>query len=315
MGRINKPKASALQYWPRKRAERLIPNVNWNAIKKNEVGLMGFIGYKAGMVSVYAKDDTADSMTKGKKIIIPATVMECPEMKIFSVRFYKNGIVSKEMVFANEKELKRVVRVPKQISKVEDLQKVTDFDDVRVIVYTEAKKTELKKTPDMIEIAVGGTKDQKLNFVKEKIGKTISISEVFPKGLLDIRAVTKGKGLMGPVRRHGISLKVDKTEKGQRRPGSLGPWHPARVTFVTPQAGQMGFFSRVAYNSVILKTGKAEELKVNPNGFKHYGFLKADYLLLKGSVHGPKKRAILMTTPLRPSKYQVKQKLEVLELR
>ena len=69
MGRINKPKASALQYWPRKRAERLIPNVNWNAIKKNEVGLMGFIGYKAGMVSVYAKDDTADSMTKGKKLL------------------------------------------------------------------------------------------------------------------------------------------------------------------------------------------------------------------------------------------------------
>jgi large subunit ribosomal protein L3 len=314
MGKISKPKASALQYWPRKRAERMIPNVNWNAIKRDS-GLMGFIGYKVGMASAYVKDDTADSMTKGKKIIIPVTIMECPEMKIYSVRFYKNGIVSKELVFANEKELKRVVKVPKQISKVEDLQKITDFDDLRVIVYTEAKKTELKKTPDMIEVAIGGTKDQKMNFVKEKIGKTISISEVFPKGLLDVRAVTKGKGLMGPVRRHGISLKVAKTEKGQRRPGSLSPWHPARVTFVTAQAGQMGFFSRVSYNSVILKTGKAEELKINPQGFKHYGFVKADYLILKGSVHGPKKRPILMTSPLRPSKGQLKQKLEVLELR
>ena len=42
----------------------------------------------------------------------------------------------------------------------------------------------------MIEVAIGGTKDQKLEFVKEKIGKSISISEVFPSGLVDVRGVT-----------------------------------------------------------------------------------------------------------------------------
>ncbi len=314
MAKINKPKASALQYWPRKRAERIIPNVNWKAINKDS-GLMGFIGYKVGMVSAYVKDDTADSMTKGKKIIVPATIIECPEMKIFSVRLYKNGLVVKDFIVSNDRELKRRVKVPKQVSKIEDIQKFNDFDDLRVIVFTEAKKTEIKKTPDMIELAIGGTKDQKINFVKEKIGKGITISDVFGKGVVDIRAVTKGKGLMGPVRRHGISLKVHKTEKGQRRPGSLGPWHPARVTFVTPQAGQMGFFTRVTYNSLILKQGKPEDGINRKGGINNYGEVKNDYLLLKGSVHGPQKRPILMTAPSRPSKIQLKQKLELLEIR
>jgi ribosomal protein L3 len=38
---------------------------------------MGFIGYKAGMVSVWVKDSTDDSLTKNKRIVVPATVLEC----------------------------------------------------------------------------------------------------------------------------------------------------------------------------------------------------------------------------------------------
>ena len=63
-----RPRFGSLQVWPRKRAERILPNVNWKALKKDS-GLMGFIGYKVGMTSVFVKDDTADSMTKGKRII------------------------------------------------------------------------------------------------------------------------------------------------------------------------------------------------------------------------------------------------------
>ena len=35
MGAPNKPKAGSQQYWPRKRAERILPNVNWNTIKSD----------------------------------------------------------------------------------------------------------------------------------------------------------------------------------------------------------------------------------------------------------------------------------------
>lgn len=310
----SKPKAGSLQYWPRKRAERILPNVNWNPIKSDNANVQGFIGYKVGMTSVFVKDDTADSMTKGKKIILPATIVECPGIKIYSVRFYKNKKVAGELIVSNDKELKRVVKVPKQVGKLEDVK--VDFDDLRVLVYSEVKKTDIKKSPDMIELAIGGTKEQKLAFVKEKIGKSISVSEVFPKGLIDVRGVTIGKGLQGPVKRFGITLKSHKSEKGVRRPGSLGPWHPARVTFVTTMAGQLGYFTRVLLNNMILKSGKISETNINKSGgFKHYGNIKTEFLIIGGSLQGPQKRPLLLTQSLRPTKRQLKQKLEFIELR
>lgn len=314
MAKINKPKSGSLQYWPRKRAERILPNVNWHAIKTPHSGLMGFIGYKVGMTSAFVKDDTADSMTKGKKIIIPSTIVECPELKIFSVRFYKDKKVVGEAIVSNDKELKHVVKVPKQIGKIEDFK--SDFDDVRVLVYSEVKKTDIKKTPDMIELAISGTKEQKIAFVKEKSGKSISISEVFAKGLVDVRGVTTGHGLQGPVKRFGISLKSHKSEKGVRRPGSLGPWHPARVTFVTTMAGQLGFFTRILLNNMILKAAKISELNINKEGgFPHYGNIKTEFLVISGSLPGPQKRPLLLTVPLRPTKATMKKKMEFIELR
>ena len=90
------------------------------------------------------------------------------------------------------------------------------------------------------------------------MNKEIFISDIFEKGLLaDARGLTKGKGLVGPVKRFGITLKQHKSEKGRRRPGSLGPWHPARVIFRVPMAGQLGMFKRVIYNNKIIKIGKA----------------------------------------------------------
>lgn len=314
MPKKSKPKASALQFWPRKRAAKVLPSVNWKAIEKDS-GLKGFIGYKVGMVSVHVKDDTPDSMTKGKRIIVPASVVECPTVKIYSVRFYKNKKVLKDLVVSNDKELKKILKNSKKSSSVEDLDKVADYDDVSVVVYTEVKKTGIKKKPDMCEIGLGGAKEVKLSWIKERLNKPISIAEVFGENdkLVDIRGVTKGYGTQGPVKRHGISLKVAKAEKGQRRPGSLAPWHPARVTFVTPMAGQTGYFSRVVYNNLILKKGTSEDnIK---DFFDHYGKIKTDYLILKGSIQGPRKRQLILTAPLRATKKQSKKKLEVLEIR
>jgi hypothetical protein len=39
-------------------------------------------------------------------------------MKIFSVRFYKGGIVVGEVIVSNDKELKRIVKVPKIVRKL-----------------------------------------------------------------------------------------------------------------------------------------------------------------------------------------------------
>lgn len=306
------PRKGSLQFWPRKRAYKLLPSVNWNAINSGK-NLKGFICYKAGMASAFVKDNTEHSMTKGKKIIVPVTILECPSMKILSVRFYKNGRVANEILADNpEKNLKKVIKFPKKKGgKIED---VKDYDDIRIIVYSEVKKTNIKKTPDVVEIGLAGSLDEKLNYVKDKINKEISISEIFEKGqLADARGLTKGKGLAGPVKRFGITLKQHKSEKGRRRPGSLGPWHPARVIFRVPMAGQLGMFNRVAYNNKIINMGKSESLGMK--GITNYGDVKTDYMILRGSVQGPHKRQILLTYPLRETKKQKKKTFEFLELR
>src|SRR3989339_727645 len=202
------PRKGSLQFWPRKRANKFLPRVNWDVVNSVGKSLKGFIGYKVGMVSLYVKDNTNDSMTKGKKI---------------------------------------------------DDVKSQEYNDVKVICYSLVKKIGLKKKPDLSEIGLKGSLEEKMHFIKEKIGKEISIIDVFGKGeLVDLRGLTKGKGLSGPVRRFGIQLKNQKSEKGRRRPGSLGPWHPARVIFRVPMAGQLGMFTRVVYNNKILDLGKSE---------------------------------------------------------
>lgn len=301
-----------MQYWPRKRVDKLLPSVNWGAINSGK-NLKGFICYKVGMMSAYVSDNTPDSMTKGKKITIPVTILECPGMKIFSVRFYKDGKVMKEILAENlEKELKRKVKFPKNKSG-EKLEDVKDFEDVRVIVYSQVRKTNIKKTPDLTELGLAGSVEEKMNFIKENLNKEISVSDVFEKGqLVDLRGLTKGHGFSGAVKRFGITLKAHKTEKGRRRAGSLGPWHPARVTYRAPMAGQLGMFTRVTYNNKIIDMGKQNERLKN---IKNFGDVKTDYILVNGSVQGPAKRQLLITSSLRETRKQKKKNFELVEIR
>ncbi len=311
--KINAPRKGSLQFWPRKRAKKFLPSVNWNVINSQKQ-IKGFICYKAGMKSAIVKETTPDSMTKGKEVVIPITILECPPMKIFSIRFYKNNKVAKDILVQDiEKELKRKVKFPKKPSKKLEEIKLEDYDNISLIVYSNVKKTGLKKTPDLSEIGLSGSIEEKYKFIKENIGKELSVLDFFERGqIIDLRGLTKGKGTQGPVKRFGITLKSHKSEKGRRRPGSLGPWHPARVTFRVPMAGQLGMFTRVSYNKNIIDIGKAEgKLK----GIKKYGDVKTDYIIVRGSIQGPSKRQLILTSPLRPSKKQLKKEFELLSIR
>ena len=310
----SKPRHGSLQYWPRKRAEKAIPSVNWKVVKGDGKtdSFLGFITYKVGMGTALVKDLTDKSMTQGKKIYIPITVLEAPNMKIYSVRFYKNKKVLKDVVVSNDKELKRVILAPKQPKSL-DNEVPKEFDDLRVIVYSIPSQTSIKKTPDLIELGIDA-KD-KLSFVKYLVGKELTINDFLKYSLLDLRGLTKGKGLVGPVKRMGIGLKSHKTEKGVRRPGTLGPWLPAHTSFRVAQAGQMGMFSRVIYNNKVIGSGKIGEKDINPaGGFNHYGKIKSSYILIKGSVQGPQKRQVLLTPSFRPTKMLEKKKYELLEV-
>ena len=318
----------SLQFWPRKRAEKILPRVKWNSLSKNK-GLLGFIGYKVGMSSAYVRDNTQHSLTKGQRIIIPVTIIELPTIKIFSVRFYKDNKLIGEALNQNlDKELKKKIKLPndKLDSKSDKIhkKKIEDFknyDNIKVIVYSQVKKTNIKKMPDIIEIGLSGSLEEKLNFVKDNLAKEVNISqflneEFMKDGLIDFRGVTKGKGFQGATKRFGLRLQFHKSEKGVRGPGSGGAWHPARVEFRQPMAGQLGYFTRVINNSKIIEIGNINEKNINPgNGFKKFGMIKNDYIIVYGSVQGPSKRPLLITAPIRPTKNQVKKNYEFIELR
>jgi len=313
----------SLQIYPRSRAQKLLPRVRWNSLilnsKPKESGMVGFIGYKAGMMSAYVKDDTPHSHTKGQRVTIPVTIIECPTLRILSVRFYKNNKPISEVLNSQlDKELKKKLKIPKNYSKKLDAfekELSGKYDDIRVVCYTQVKKTSIKKTPDIAEIGISGNVSEKLQFVKSHFNNDISVKDIIKSEIVDVRGVTKGKGWQGPVKRFGLALRQHKAEKGVRFHGSGGAWHPARVEFTQPMAGQMGYFTRVEYNKKVVYIGKADD-DFNKNlEFKNFGKIKNDYIVLRGSVQGPVKRQLLITYPLRATKDQTKKKYEFLELR
>ena len=155
----------------------------------------------------------------------------------------------------------------------------------------------------MFEISIGGKKEEQLTYAKNKLGKEINIEDVFKEGQqLDIHAITKAKGVQGPVKRFGISLKSHKSEKGRRTPGSLGGWKAqGHIMWRQAKAGKMGFHVRTEHNKWLLKIGKSTEIS-NKSGFEHYGIIKNPYILVKGSIIGAKKRLIRLIDPTRLNK-------------
>lgn len=120
--------------------------------------------------------------------------------------------------------------------------------------------------------------------------------------LVDVAAVTKGKGFQGAVKRWGVKLLSHKNSKHRRMIGTLGPKRPGLVRPTVPQSGQMGYHQRTEFNKRIIKIGESGE-EVNPKGgFLHYGSVRNNYLLIYGSVPGPTKRLIRIRDPVRPSK-------------
>ena len=134
------------------------------------------------------------------------------------------------------------------------------------------------------------------------------MQDVFAPGQwVDVHAVTKGKGVQGPVRRFGVSLRSHKSEKGTRGPGNLGPWTGNR-SWTVAHAGQTGLHTRTERNKWLLQVStKPEDINAK-GGFLRYGVVKSSYVLLKGSLPGAAKRLIrLSPAALIPDKFSTEQ--------
>ncbi|MBS3151008.1 50S ribosomal protein L3 [Candidatus Woesearchaeota archaeon] len=304
MAKKHHSRHGSMQFWPRKRAKRIYPRTrSWPDL--DGAKLLGFAGYKAGMTQVSIRDNT-NSITKGQIISVPATIIECPPLKPLSLRFYQQDdyglkIIS-EIPTAQqlEKELSRKIRLAKKNEGKENNGKTIpeNFDRAALQVYTQPKFTSLKKKPEIFEIGITNPTE---GFLKDILSREIRVGDVFTEGqFIDVQAVTTGKGFQGPVKRFGITLRKKKSEKTKRGPGSLGGWKAQQhIMYRVAHAGQMGLHSRTDYNKLLLKISSKPE-EINPKqGLNKYGLVKTDYILLRGSVSGPKKRLIRLREPIR----------------
>jgi large subunit ribosomal protein L3 len=195
-------------------------------------------------------------------------------------------------------------RPDEKFSEIEE--NIAKVVEIRIIAATQPRQSSIpQKVPDLFEIPVtGGSIEDQLTYAKGLLGKQVTINDVFNPGEgIDIIGVTKGKGFQGPVKRWGIRVLSHKSRKQKRAVASIGGWVPRGVFPQVPRAGQMGFHNRTEFNKRIMLMGSDNE-RINPkSGFKNYGFVKGEYLLLKGSIIGPAKRLIKLRKTVRDADY------------
>jgi len=235
-------------------------------------------------------------------------------------RFYKNWYRSKKKAYT--RYAKRVgAENNKDIEK--ELERISKYCQVvRVLAHTQIKKIGLRqKKAHLMEIQVnGGEAPAKVEWAKKLIEREVPVKSVFSQNdMIDIIGVTKGKGFEGVVARWGVTRLPRKTHRGLRKVACIGSWHPARVGYQVARAGQRGFHHRTEINKKVYRVGdahKAADGKLNWNastpedltekaitpvgGFPHYGNVDEDFVMVKGSVAGPKKRVLTLRKTIVP---------------
>jgi len=304
------------------------------------VHLTGFIGYKAGSTHIVREVDKLGSKIHKKEVVETVTIIETPPMIVVGVvgyqptaqglkhvgtywanhlsdslrrRFHKRWYTSKKKSFtkyakfhSENKDVKA-----KQMEKLK-----TKATVIRVLAHTQIQKTGARqKKAHLMEIQVnGGTMEQKLDFATKLFEQHVPIDSIFGQDeQIDCLAATKGQGFTGVTSRWGTRRLPRKTHKGLRKVACIGAWHPSRVSFTVARAGQDGFHHRTELNKKIFKMGKAGDKNngstefdlttksITPmGGFPHYGIVNEDYIMIKGSCPGVKRRAITLRKSLFP---------------
>jgi len=314
------PRRGSLGVRPRKRAEDIVPRIkSFPKVSLSKVAPLAFLGYKVGMTHAFVVDPVPTSPTYGKEIFVPVTVVETPPMMLAGLRLYgrnpESGKFALGEAWASREALEkanidRLIKNfdPPQLDEVSKeleaaLDRVVEVRALLLSVPNHAGGPSQKK-PFLMEVALSEAPVKvQYEYLKNALGSWLRVSEVFTAGMLvDVIGVTKGRGFQGVIKRFGVKElpRWHKHRKASRTVASRGSQVGALST--TPQAGQMGFHRRTDFNKLILYIGSAEEAAryQPPGGWKNYGVIRSDFMLLKGSVMGTKKRPLVLRYPIRP---------------
>jgi len=337
---------------PRKRAASIRGHVK--SFPKDKSGnpphLTAFLGYKAGMTHIVRDMDRPGSKAHKKEVVEAVTIVETPPMIVVGVvgyvktpkglrplttlwaehlsdslkrRFYRHWVASKKKAFT--KYAKNLATETGKKELEEKLHRIVKYCQVvRVLAHTQVNKLGFGiKKAHLMEIQVNGGANvqEKVDWVKKHLEKEVPINSVFGQDeQIDVIGVTKGHGFEGVTHRWGTRKLPRKTHKGLRKVACIGAWHPARVKYTVPRAGQHGFHHRTEQNKKIYRIGQAieqpegklvknngstdtdlTEKNITPmGGFPHYGVVKNDFLMLKGCCAGAKKRILTLRKSLFP---------------
>ena len=237
-------------------------------------------------------------------------------------RFYYNWYKSKKKAFTKYEARRSTEEGEKQL--MVELERIKNYCQVvRAICHTQVSKTPIgQRKANIMEIQInGGTVPEKVDFAVSLFEQELPVSSVFQEEeTIDVIGVTRGHGVQGVVTRWGVTRLPRKTHRGLRKVACIGAWHPARVQFQVPRHGQYGYHHRTEINKKIYRIGLGSdagngstesdltEKTITPmGGFPHYGIIKNDFIMVKGTVMGSKKRVITLRKSLLPQTSRVAQ--------
>jgi len=298
------------------------------------------MGYKAGMTHIVRDLERPGSKMHKKEVVEAVTIIETPPIVVVGVvgyvetprglrslttvwaqhlseeakrRFYKNWYHSKKKAFTKYAK-KWAEDAGKPIEQ--EFERIKKYCQVvRVLAHTQVRKIpNLKqKKSHIMEIQLnGGSVADKVDWAQKHFEKEVPISAVFENNeMIDTIAVTKGHGFEGVTHRWGTKKLPRKTHKGLRKVACIGAWHPSRVMYSVPRAGQDGYHHRTEVNKKIYRVGGAKDASnastefdltekvITPmGGFPHYGIVQNDWIMIKGACPGVKKRVITLRKSL-----------------
>jgi len=336
------PRHGSLGFLPRKRSARHRGKVKTfpRDDPRKPPHLTAFFAYKAGMTHIVREVEKPGSKVHKKEVVEAVTILETPPIVVVGIvgyietpqglrslttawahhlsedvlrRFYKNWYRSKKKAFT--KYQKAVKSNPKLIER--ELNRIKKYCTVvRVLAHSQVRKLKIgQKKAHLMEIQVnGGTIADKVDYAYGLFEKTVSVGSLFEESeQIDVIGVTKGKGFEGVTARWGTTRLPRKTHKGLRKVACIGAWHPSRVSFTVPRAGQNGYHHRTEINKKIYRIGNGVDPKsgsteidltektINPmGGFPHYGLVKDDFIVIKGCCMGVKKRVLTLRKSIVP---------------
>lgn len=235
-------------------------------------------------------------------------------------RFYKNWYRAERKAFTKNGKRWRDPEGQRQIER--DFEVMKKYCKVvRVIAHTQMRLLRKRqKKAHIMEIQVnGGSVAEKVEWAKAHLEQQVPVKQVFGQDeMVDIIGITKGKGMKGVTSRWHTRKLPRKTHKGLRKVACIGAWHPSRVSYSVARAGQKGYHHRTERNKKVYRVGegyRVEDGKLVTNnantefdnvdkaitpmgGFKHYGTVKQDFLMVKGCCVGCRKRALVLRKSL-----------------